>query len=68
MQKRWLILGIFIFIAMCVIFGDRQHLRYLYELHITPILKSGQTNQDHICEGRIDNFLPVDMVNDNHSN
>lgn len=49
-KKRWIIVGILAFIAIGIIFSDKQHLYYLYELHIAPILQSDQTNLIHIDE------------------
>lgn len=47
-KKRWIILGILAFLALCVVFGDKQHLCYMYERHVATMLgmNSNHTHED----------------------
>ena len=64
MKKQCIIITILIFIAICAIFSDKQRLRHIYELYITPIFT--QTYLDHTCVDQTDELLPPHMEVDTY--
>lgn len=64
MKKRWIIIAAIIFIAICIVFSNKQRLHYMYELHITPAFT--QTCLNHICADQTDELLPPHMEVDTY--
>lgn len=44
MKRKWLVAAIILALATCVAFGDKHHLLYIFDVYISPIIWSDQTN------------------------
>ena len=68
-RRRWIICGLLAMFALCAIFGDKQNMKYRYELYITPIIEyliSPETNPTHTDEGQTDESPRSDTANDTY--
>ena len=61
-NRRWVILGILAFLAVCITFSDKQRLRYMYEAHIAPIFRQAQTSSDHNDGDQTDEYPQSDTA------